>query len=48
MKKLRFLAADFEKCKKEKILNSLNLPNMVRRILSQIACRGTCYSRNYV
>ena len=30
MKKLRFLAADFEKYKKEKFLNSSNLSNMAR------------------
>ena len=33
MKKLRFLAADFEKCKKGKILDSPNLSNMVRGTL---------------
>ena len=28
MKKLRFLGADFEKCKNEKILNSANLSSI--------------------
>ena len=54
MKKLRFLAADFDKSRKEKILNSRNLSNMTRKIVIQqvilaqtTGCR-TCYSRSQV
>ena len=57
VKKLRFSAADSDKCRKEKILNSLNLSNMARVlwfwkivlwqvILAQITGRRTCYCRS--
>ena len=40
------MAADFEKCKMEKIMDSLNLSNMARGILTQITGPGTCHSRS--
>ena len=54
MKKLRFLTAYSDKFRKEKILNSLNLSNMVRGtlilkvILAQITGRRTCYSNSQI
>ena len=39
----RFLAADFETCKKEKILNSPNLSNMARGTLILKDCDITSY-----
>ena len=33
MKKLHFFASDFDKCRKEKKLNSTNLSNMARGTL---------------
>ena len=48
MKKLRFLAADFEKCKMENILNSKNLSNLVRGALILKDCDIASYpSSNY-
>ena len=43
MKKLRPLASDFEKCRKEKILNSTNLSNMIRGTLSLKDCDIASY-----
>ena len=48
MKKVLFLAADFGKCKKEKTLNSPNLSNIARGILTQFTGHGRGYSRKYV
>ena len=57
MKKLHFLETDFEKSRKEKILNSPNLSNMasgtlirkdcdIQVIFAQTTGRRTCYSRS--
>ena len=43
MKKLRFLASDFDKCRKEKILNSTNFSNMTRDTLILKDCDITSY-----
>ena len=43
MKKLHFLATDFEKSRKEKILNSPNLSNMARGALILKDCDIASY-----
>ena len=45
-KKLRFLAADLHKCKKEKILNFPNLSNMARSTLILKDCNIASYPRS--
>ena len=48
MKKLGFLTADFDKCRKEEIFNSLNLSNMTRGTLTLKDCDIASYpSSNY-
>ena len=43
MKKLRFLASDFDKCRRENILNSTNLSNMARATLILKDCDIASY-----
>ena len=44
MKKLCFLVSDFDKCRKEKILNSTNLSNMARGTLILKDCDMVSYT----